>query len=93
MEHGKCWFADEEGVKTIDLLEHPSTDPNWKFSPIDLAGFGGLKKAPLADRDHFPAINWIDQTSFYDGFEVAKISEFAEKTKPLDFSLGCLFYK
>ena len=86
VENGKCWFADEDGVKTIDLLEHPSTDPNWKFSPIDLAGFGGFTKAPFSDRDHFPEIDWIDQTSFYDGFDFTKFSDFAEAIKKRDFT-------
>ena len=61
-EEGKCWFADNEGVKTFDRFEKPMTDSSWQFDPIEMEGFGDIAKTPLSDRDHFPNIDWLDMS-------------------------------
>lgn len=59
-EEGTCWFSDGNGVKTIDRY----SESDFEFMPVEFQGSAGFSKAPLADRDFFPEIDWLDESDF-----------------------------
>ena len=60
-------------MKTIDRY----SESDFEFVPVEFRGSAGFSKAPLADRDFFPEVDWLEESDFiieFDNLESRKSS-------------------